>query len=1006
MRRTHLLAIAIGVAAALFGVLPGGPRVLGPGVTTAASCAGPWGGPGVVVQFPSAAEISIETPGRARVLTLYDPNTRVVMYPPTPTEIPIEIIAMSLTGSDPITGQPVRVTQSANPALRSLGCVTPPPGGFPVDSFFDVFVDVQLPGAPLYHNLNAVPVHSKIHQIPPIGDAYIFKGGGLGGGDRGVRLFDPINQFVGNINLVKHIPLPQQPFPSWTIASTGPNATTNGGTYHPADILGIPGGPPVVGINCVGLGLSAPGCAPIGAVDDVDGLAYGDDFGSTDVTGYIGFSVRPGSTGVPGTAVLGEAGCVPPEPSSDEFGTFLNGSNYQIYDGNGIPCDGNGGAKIMRSGPPGDPGPNSEPAAPPDDDIDGIDNFNFTYANTNYATGCGLPPCDLDVYDAVDRPVYFSLESGSPTLTALFAPGVPWITGAPPVGASPADVLVSAFANVPAGRPRVYVSEGALGLNVAGFALDDDIDGICLRDVADDNVYNIAGGDILFYSLAAGSASLLNGNVLVPGGGLASASDIIWDRAGVPIVVDRWAALGLLRTDDLDAMKCVKALADIQVDPGSVINDPDGFPIPPSHTVPGTVGLTRTYAVHEIKTYNDIVPPQVLARFDWTACRVVAGSCVNAAGDPALNLWWGWQAGDQCTLDVAPLVCPVLPVPFGQSANDLHFNDIVTPGFNVYQRTVNVGCQQPGLYQLRVRLDQRPLGADDLGVFDNSAQFDWSVNCVLPGCPNDQDCDGVLDAADNCPTIGNPLQENTDSGPPPPLGDTGQIDNGPGVGTNDTSVPNGDGLGDACDPDRDNDGLPNVEDLNPLGGAGICAAFAGATDGHPSPAFGDITNDDNANSNPAPPMGGDLADNGPSWDTDNDGVRDGVECALGRNPRDPGSKPTVAMCGGAGDADADGFTASAENCKWGTSDAALNTDGDAKKDCTEANDNDGNGFQNFAGDTINSAKAANNLIGKTVDFDLDGNGLVNFTGDTILSAKMANHVVDAGHLLGYCPLPP
>ena len=33
-------------------------------------------------------------------------------------------------------------------------------------------------------------------------------------------------------------------------------------------------------------------------------------------------------------------------------------------------------------------------------------------------------------------------------------------------------------------------------------------------------------------------------------------------------------------------------------------------------------------------------------------------------------------------------------------------------------------------------------------------------------------------------------------------------------------------------------------------------------------------------------MGTDAADNGPSWDTDGDGVPDGVECALGHNPRD------------------------------------------------------------------------------------------------------------------------
>jgi len=298
-------------------------------------------------------------------------------------------------------------------------------------------------------------------------------------------------------------------------------------------------------------------------------------------------------------------------------------------------------------------------------------------------------------------------------------------------------------------------------------------------------------------------------------------------------------------------------------------------------------------------------------------------------------------------------------------------------------------------------------GPAQTGIPGVGNQTNTDGDSLGDACDPDDDNDGVLDGGDNCPTVANAGQANTDSGPPPPAGNTGSIDNGPGVASVDGTVPNGDGLGDACDPDRDNDGLPDVFDTNPLvGGASPCAPFAGSTDGHPSPAFGDITNDDNANGNPAAPMGSDAADNGPSWDTDNDGVLDGVECALSTNPRNRFSKPTVAMCGGGGDADADGLPASAENCKWGTSDGALNTDGDAKKDCTEANDTDGNGFQNFTGDTINSAKAANNLIGKTEDYDLDANGLVNFTGDTILSAKMANHVVDAGHPLGYCPLPP
>ncbi len=57
------------------------------------------------------------------------------------------------------------------------------------------------------------------------------------------------------------------------------------------------------------------------------------------------------------------------------------------------------------------------------------------------------------------------------------------------------------------------------------------------------------------------------------------------------------------------------------------------------------------------------------------------------------------------------------------------------------------------------------------------------------GANMDSDGDGILNSADNCPSVANPDQNNTDFAADATTGDT---------------------LGDACDPDDDNDGFPDV----------------------------------------------------------------------------------------------------------------------------------------------------------------------------------------------------
>jgi hypothetical protein len=257
--------------------------------------------------------------------------------------------------------------------------------------------------------------------------------------------------------------------------------------------------------------------------------------------------------------------------------------------------------------------------------------------------------------------------------------------------------------------------------------------------------------------------------------------------------------------------------------------------------------------------------------------------------------------------------------------------------------------------------------SDHDGLVDAVEAAPPSVQPCAPGIPSygtstdpldpDTDSDGSTDGLDNCALVPNPGQQNADN----------QIGNGTGIPGHDKTVPNsaGDLEGDACetDGDADNDGLP---------------------DGSDTDRGGDITYDDNNNGIMCPT---DPADDGPSWDFNCNGVRDGVEgsCPLATNPR--------------GDDDADGLLNTWEVCKWGTDPNFADSDGDGIGDCTEAVDTNGNGIilGDFGGDALNSARATllpagvgPGKFGKDGDFDLNGNNVLSgdFGADTLTTAKM------------------
>jgi acyl-homoserine lactone acylase PvdQ len=154
------------------------------------------------------------------------------------------------------------------------------------------------------------------------------------------------------------------------------------------------------------------------------------------------------------------------------------------------------------------------------------------------------------------------------------------------------------------------------------------------------------------------------------------------------------------------------------------------------------------------------------------------------------------------------------------------------------------------------------------------------------GCVGDSDCDGVATSADNCPMAANAPQTNTDRN---------FIDQTPPSSQDDRTWPNSDGVGDACDPDDDNDGLADATES----GVPPCASATAPT-------------------NPL------------LRDTDGDRVLDGAECALGTNPASAASKPSAAACGLSTDTDGDRLSDRAEVCGYNTS--AINTDTDVDND--------------------------------------------------------------------------